>query len=65
MTEQEKYETALKALEAAKYLVSLPRCINCDHMMKKQGACDKFGQVPPEYLYTPTDCGEFIDEIPF
>lgn len=64
MTEQEKYEAALKALEAAKYLVSLPRCINCDHMIAGN-RCEKFGPVPPEYLYTPTDCGEFIDEIPF
>lgn len=65
MTDKEKYETALKALDAAQTILNQPRCVRCDHMMGKLGKCDKFGQVPPEYLYTPTDCGEFIDEIPF
>lgn len=64
MTEQEKYEKALQVLEAAKLIVSQPRCVNCDHLMHGN-RCDKFGPVPAEYLYTPTECGEFIDEIPF
>ena len=64
MTDQEKYETALKALDAAQTILKQPRCIRCDYMMAGN-RCEKFGEVPPEYLYTPTDCGEFIDEIPF
>lgn len=64
MTDQEKYETALKALDAAQTILNVPRCVRCDYMMAGHH-CEKFGPVPPEYLYAPTDCGEFIDEIPF
>lgn len=63
MTDQDKYMKAKEALAAAEHFVNLPRCANCDHLTAK--GCTKHGPVPDEYMYTPNECGDFEDIIPF
>lgn len=62
MTNQDKteYDAALK-------FIDLPRCIKCEHYQTGggKGACVKHGEIPTEYLYTPNECGDYTDGVPF
>lgn len=52
-----------KLYEAAKLLVSAQRCATCEH--HRNGVCEHFGEVPPEHLYKPNWCEQYMVLIPF
>lgn len=42
---------------------AVPRCVNCEHC--NNGICGLHGEIPESYMYDKTECGDFLDEIPF
>lgn len=64
-TDKENYEAALRARDAAKYMLDLKRCIACDNLNQVNNECRLMGAVPEEFLHTPNECNSFHVIVPF
>lgn len=67
MTDKENYDSALITSAEVGKFIALPRCIKCDQYQGNSsgGACIKHGDIPEEYLYTPNECQDYSEDIPF
>ncbi|CAB4198231.1 hypothetical protein UFOVP1309_62 [uncultured Caudovirales phage] len=64
-TDKENYEAAIRARDAAKYMLDLKRCISCDNLDQETKVCRLNGAVPEEFLHSPSECTDYFIIVPF
>jgi hypothetical protein len=51
-------------IERMQLEINKPRCGSCDRFDLVKGTCNLHGEVPKEYRWQPSECGEWV-RIPF